>query len=57
MVDAAADVGAGRVRSLDAIHLASALSIAAELAGFVACDHRLAAAATAAGLVAIAPGA
>jgi uncharacterized protein len=50
VIDAAADVGEPLLRTLDAIHLASALSIRAELSAFVAYDHRLATAAAAAGL-------
>lgn len=38
------------LRSLDAIHVASALSIAADLDAFVTCDQRQASAAMAAGL-------
>jgi predicted nucleic acid-binding protein len=53
----AADVGDITLRSLDAIHLASALSIRADLLTFVAYDHRLGTAATAAGLQLLAPGA
>jgi predicted nucleic acid-binding protein len=56
LVDDAAGVGAGALRSLDAIHLASALSIRADLAGFVAYDVRLGRAATAAGLEVLTPG-
>ena len=55
VVDAAADVGATTLRSLDAIHLASALSIRTELSAFVAYDHRLADAAASAGLDPLAP--
>jgi uncharacterized protein len=43
------------LRSLDAIHLASALTLRAELEAFVAYDERLLAAAEAAGLPAIQP--
>jgi uncharacterized protein len=46
------DVG---LRTLDAIHLASALSLGEELSAFVCYDARLSAAAGAAGLPAIAP--
>jgi len=41
---------------LDAIHLASALSIRADLSAFLAYDHRLVAAAAGAGLESISPG-
>jgi hypothetical protein len=43
------------VRSLDAIHLATALRIRAQLTSFVTYDKRLADAATAAGLTVDAP--
>jgi uncharacterized protein len=52
----AADVGETTLRSLDAIHLASALSVRADLSTFIAYDHRLAAAASTAGLRLLAPG-
>jgi predicted nucleic acid-binding protein len=52
----AADVGESTLRSLDAIHLASALSVGEDLSGFVAYDHRLSDAASAAGLQPLAPG-
>lgn len=57
VIDQAANVGGTTLRSLDAIHLASALSIQAELSAFVAYDHRLAEAASTAGLELLAPGA
>lgn len=57
VIDEAANVGGTTLRSLDAIHLASALSIEAELSAFVAYDHRLAEAASTAGLNLLAPGA
>jgi uncharacterized protein len=44
------------LRSLDALHLAAALSVADELAGFVAYDPRLANAARDAGLAVLTPG-
>ena len=53
----AADTGDPVLRTLDAIHLASALSIGSELNGFVAYDHRLLAAAEAAGIEPIRPSA
>ncbi len=43
------------VRSLDALHLGTALTIANELTAFVTYDKRLAEAATAAGLTTSAP--
>jgi uncharacterized protein len=45
------------LRTLDAIHLASAMSLGTDLATFVAYDRRLFDAALAAGLPAVAPGA
>jgi len=45
------------LRSLDALHLASALSIAADLTAFIAYDRLLATAAEAAGLPTVQPGA
>jgi predicted nucleic acid-binding protein len=56
VIDNAAGVGETTLSSLDAIHLSSALSIQAELSSFVAYDHRLAEAASAAGLELLAPG-
>jgi predicted nucleic acid-binding protein len=47
---AAADLALPTLRTLDAIHVASAQSVAAELAAFVTYDTRLAEAAGAAGL-------
>jgi uncharacterized protein len=55
-VEAAAIEVDPRLRSLDAIHLASALSSRDELHGFVCYDLRLAAAAADAGLAVVAPG-
>jgi predicted nucleic acid-binding protein len=52
----ACDVGGPLVRTLDALHLASALLLGEELTAFVAYDHRLADAALAAGLLVTAPG-
>ena len=57
VIDEATNVGATTLRSLDAIHLASALSIRSELSAFVAYDHRLAEAASTCGLELHAPGA
>ncbi|NIL84716.1 Ribonuclease VapC35 [Rhodococcus fascians] len=54
--DLAADVGDPMLRTLDAIHLASALSVRDHLTAFVAYDLRLAAAAEAHGLTVDAPG-
>jgi len=45
LYDAAADLDPPLLRSLDAIHLATALSVGADLAGLVTYDTRLAAAA------------
>lgn len=57
VIDQAADVGETMLRSLDAIHLASALSIQPGLTAFVAYDRRLAEAASTAGLELLVPGA
>ncbi len=57
VVDEAGDIAEPPLRSLDALHLASALSIATDLTAFIAYDRRLAAAAEAAGLPTIQPGA
>lgn len=51
----AAEVGDPLLRTLDALQLASAISIRAELSAFVAYDHRLAAAAATAGLEPVRP--
>lgn len=56
VIDEAAAIGATTLRSLDALHLASALLIQAQLTAFVAYDHRLAEAASTAGLELFAPG-
>lgn len=56
VVEQAAHVGAPSLRSLDALHLASALSLAADLTSFVAYDHRLLSAAAEAGLEPLSPG-
>lgn len=48
-------VGSPLLRSLDAIHLASALSLADELGGFCCYDQRLAADARQAGLTVVIP--
>jgi predicted nucleic acid-binding protein len=56
VIASAADVGETTLRSLDAIHLASALSVREDLASFIAYDHRLGQAASAAGLRLLAPG-
>ena len=56
VIDQAVEIGEPLFRSLDAIHLASALSIGESLTSFVVYDHRLAAAALAAGLPIVRPG-
>ncbi len=56
IIDVAADVGDPSLRSLDAIHLASALAVREALEGLVAYDDRLGAAADAACLAWITPG-
>jgi predicted nucleic acid-binding protein len=57
VIEQAAEVGEVTLRSLDAIHLASALSLHPDLTAFVAYDDRLTAAARAAGLDVSQPGA
>jgi len=57
VIDEAANVGATTLRSLDALHLASALAIRAQLTAFIAYDHRLAEAASTTGLELLTPGA
>ena len=57
LIEEAADAGEPVLRTLDAIHLASALSIRIELTAFVAYDNRLLAAAEAAGIEPIRPSA
>ncbi len=54
--DLACDIGDPLLRTLDALHLASALLLNEELTAFVTYDHRLADAAKAAGLVVATPG-
>jgi len=54
--DLACDVADPLLRTLDAVHLASAVLLSEELAAFVAYDHRLATAAQSAGLVVARPG-
>jgi predicted nucleic acid-binding protein len=55
LLNEASDVDEPLLRTLDAVHLASALSIQADLADFVAYDNRLVAAAKAAGIESIRP--
>lgn len=50
LIEEAADAGEPTLRALDAIHLASALSIRADLTALVAYDNRLLAAAEAASI-------
>lgn len=57
VVTRAADVGDPLLRTLDALHLASALAVRESLTSFVAYDHRLAAAARAVGFDVLHPGA
>lgn len=54
--DVACDIGDPLLCSLDALHLASALLLGADLTTFISYDHRLADAAQAAGLIIAAPG-
>ncbi|HEV7806103.1 MAG TPA: hypothetical protein VGO80_09805 [Solirubrobacteraceae bacterium] len=56
MIDEAADVDEVLLRSLDAVHLASALSLRADLSTFIAYDLRLGNAASAVGLDLVTPG-
>lgn len=56
LIEDAAGIGEANLRSLDAIHLASALSIRSDMAGFIAYDQRLGDAAVAAGLELLRPG-
>lgn len=56
IVRTAAALEPPELRSLDAIHLATALSVAEQLGGVFTYDVRLAEAATAAGLTVLAPG-
>lgn len=56
VIEQAADVGEPMLRSLDAIHLVSALSVRNDLAAFVTYDHRLFGAAQQAGLPVHRPG-
>lgn len=56
VIATAGDIGETTLRSLDAIHLASALSIRKDLSAFIAYDHRLSDAASAAGLRLLTPG-
>ena len=55
VIAAASDLGPADLRSLDAIHLATALSLGAELGVFVSYDGRLLEAAKKAGISAVAP--
>ena len=55
LIGAAVEVRPLSLRSLDAIHLATALSLQPELAGMIVYDRRLAGAARAAGLTVWAP--
>jgi predicted nucleic acid-binding protein len=52
----AAELGPTRLRTLDAIHLSSALEVGADIGAFVAYDADLGRAAAAAGLRLLAPG-
>ena len=55
LLDAASMLNAGVLRSLDAIHLAAALTLGADLTAVVTYDDRMAAAAGRVGLVTSAP--
>ncbi len=54
--DVASDLGDPLLRTLDALHLASALLLGDALTAFIAYDHRLTDGARAAGIVVAAPG-
>ncbi|HET9255999.1 MAG TPA: type II toxin-antitoxin system VapC family toxin [Pseudonocardiaceae bacterium] len=54
--DLACDIGHPPLRTLDALHLASAVLLSDELTAFIAYDQRLTGAAHAAGLVVATPG-
>ncbi|MDQ3416595.1 MAG: type II toxin-antitoxin system VapC family toxin [Actinomycetota bacterium] len=54
--DLACDIADPPLRTLDALHLASALMLRDELITFIAYDHRLTAAAKATGLSVVTPG-
>lgn len=56
ILDAAARLEPRRLRSLDAIHLATALSLGEQLEGITTYDSRLAEAAEANGIAVLAPG-
>lgn len=56
VIEQASQVGEPLLRSLDALHLASALSIGPDLSAFVVYDRRLAEAAAEAGLQPVRPG-
>lgn len=55
VLELAADLGPPSLRSLDALHLATALSLGSALDAFVVYDERLAQAATDAGLPVVTP--
>lgn len=57
VVENAAYLGEASLRSLDALHVASAIALGPDLTTFVAYDHRLAAAASDLGLQVLQPGA
>lgn len=57
VVDQAAHLGEDALRSLDALHLASAITLGINLTAFIAYDHRLSAAASDLGLEVVQPGA
>lgn len=56
VVEQAAYLGEASLRSLDALHLASAITLGTDLSAFVAYDHRLSAAASDLGLEVLQPG-
>lgn len=54
--DLAGEIGTPMLRTLDSLHLASAVLLSEDLTAFVAYDRRLAAAAMDAGLIVVTPG-
>lgn len=55
VVPAASTIGSGTLRSLDAIHLATAVGVARQIGVVITYDHRMLTEALALGLMAVAP--
>jgi hypothetical protein len=55
LLDVAAEINGASLRSLDAIHLASALALRPALSALITYDHRMAAAAQGLGITVVAP--